>query len=34
VLSEIATTNGRLVIGMESYNDEHKQFEKRGLSLL
>ena len=33
-LSEIATTNGRLVIGMEEYNDGHKQSEKRRFGLL
>ena len=34
VLSEIATKNGRLVIGMEEYKNGHKQVEKGGLSLL
>ena len=33
-LSEIATTNSRLVIGMEESDDEYKQFEKRGLGIL
>ena len=33
-LSEIATTNGRLVIGMEEYNDGHKRSEKGRSGLL
>ncbi len=34
VLSEIATKNGRLVIGMEEYKNGHKQVKKGGLGLL
>ena len=34
VLSEIATTNGRLVIGMEEYKNGDKQFEERRFSIL
>jgi hypothetical protein len=34
ILSKIATKNGRLVIGMEEYKNEHKHIEERGLSLL
>ena len=34
VLSEIATTNGRLVIGMEEEENGHKHTEKGGLGLL
>jgi len=33
-LSEIATKNGRLVIGMEEYKNEHKRVEKRGFGSL
>jgi len=34
VLSEIATTNGRLVIGMEEEKNGHKRLKKGGFSLL
>ena len=33
-LSEIATKNGRLVIGMEEYKNEHKHIEEGGSGLL
>jgi cytosine/adenosine deaminase-related metal-dependent hydrolase len=34
VLSEIATKNGRLVIGMEGYKNEHQRVEKGRLGIL